>query len=81
MNTIRFYRGEENGIVKEEAKFAESLFREQYVQALIAVDKILAYPTSKEPSIVAFVEIEVKVNLHAWQPSHISYSRIANRSL
>lgn len=38
MNTIRFYRGEENGIVKEEAKFSESLFREQYVQALLAID-------------------------------------------
>lgn len=54
MNTIRFYRGEENGIVKEEAKFSESLFREQYVQALLAIDKILAHPTRNEPSIVAF---------------------------
>lgn len=54
MNTIRFFRGEENGIVKEEAKFSESLFREQYVQALLAIDKILAHPTRNEPSIVAF---------------------------
>ena len=54
MNTIRFYRGEENGIVKEETKFSESLFKEQYVQALLAIDKILAHPTKTEPSIVAF---------------------------
>lgn len=30
MNCIKFYRGEENGIVNEEKNYSESLFREQY---------------------------------------------------
>lgn len=54
MNPIKFYRGEENGIVKEEKNYSESLFREQYIQALLAIDKILANKTESEPSIVAF---------------------------
>lgn len=52
--TIKFYRNEENVVVIEKEKFEESLFIDQYVQALLAIDKKIAAKEEHEPSIVAF---------------------------
>lgn len=52
--TIKFYRNEENVVVIEKEKFEESLFIDQYVQALLAIDKKIATKEEHEPSIVAF---------------------------
>lgn len=38
MNRIKIYKGEENGIVKEVNGYSESLFAEQYSQALMLLD-------------------------------------------
>lgn len=54
MKTIKFYRGEENGIVVEHDNYEDSIFRDQYVKALLTVNRVLAQPSDREPGIVAF---------------------------
>lgn len=51
---IRFYCGEENGIVEEKKDYSESFFREQYVQAIRLFDHHLAYIQEDIPKVVAF---------------------------
>lgn len=54
METVRFYRGQEDEVVVEKSDFEQSIFREQYVLALQQIDKMLNAPKEKIPSILAF---------------------------
>ena len=54
MEYIKFYQGEEDGVVVEEKDYGQSIFREQYTQALLQLEKIVANPKDKVPSIIAF---------------------------
>lgn len=54
MENIKFYQGEEDGVVVEEKDYGQSIFREQYTQALLLLEKIVANPKDKVPSIIAF---------------------------
>ena len=54
MDTLKFYRGQEDIVVVEEQDYGESIFSEQYILALQQIDKIISKPKGKIPSIVAF---------------------------
>lgn len=54
MESIKFYQGQEDVVVIEETDFGQSIFREQYTQALLQLEKIVAKPKDSVPSIVAF---------------------------
>ena len=54
METLRFYRGQEDMVVVEEQDYGESIFSEQYILALRQIEKILSQPKDRIPSIVAF---------------------------
>ena len=54
MDTLKFYRGQENIVVVEEQDYGESIFSEQYILALRQIEKIISKPKKKIPSIVAF---------------------------
>lgn len=41
MDTIKFYIGEENGVVVEKNNFTESIFAEQYKQAIKVIGSML----------------------------------------
>ena len=51
---FRYYKGEENVVVVEKNNFTESLFREQYIQALQLVIDHLEHPKDNVPNLVAF---------------------------
>lgn len=54
METLRFYRGQEDIVVVEEQDYGESIFSEQYILALRQIEKMLSQPKENIPSIVAF---------------------------
>lgn len=54
MDTVRFYRGQEDVVVVEKKDFGQSIFREQYVLALQQLEKMVDNPKGGIPSIVAF---------------------------
>lgn len=51
---FRFYKGEENIVVVEKGNYEESLFREQYVQALKQVVDHVVHPKDDVPNLIAF---------------------------
>ena len=51
---FKYYKGKENEIVVEKESYEESLFREQYIQALKQVSEILAHPKDNVPNLIAF---------------------------
>lgn len=51
---IKFYCGEENGVVIEKDVIDESIFKEQYTKAIKLIDHIVEKPSNDIPSIVAF---------------------------
>ncbi len=51
---FRYYKGEENVVVVEKNNYTESLFREQYMQALQLVIDHLEHPRDSVPNLVAF---------------------------
>ena len=54
MDTIRFYRGQEDVVVVEKSDLGQSIFREQYVLALQQIEKMVSTPKDNIPSILAF---------------------------
>lgn len=54
MSEITFYLGEENGIVNEKDHFSDSIFSEQYKQALNVIESLLNSPSEDNPNIFAF---------------------------
>ena len=54
MDTLKFYRGQEDVVVVEEQDYNESIFSEQYILALRQIEKMLSQPKERIPSIVAF---------------------------
>lgn len=54
MDTIKFYRGEEDEVIIEDMNFETSIFSEQYSLALQQIERIISVPKNKIPSIVAF---------------------------
>lgn len=54
MDTIKFYIGEENGVVVEKNNFTESIFAEQYKQAIKVIGGMLDQPKNENPNIMAF---------------------------
>ena len=54
METLRFYRGQEDMVVVEKRDYGESIFSEQYILALRQIEKMLSQPKEMIPSIVAF---------------------------
>ena len=54
MSEIIFYLGEENGIVNEKDHFSDSIFSEQYKQALNVIESLLNSPSEDNPNIFAF---------------------------
>lgn len=54
MDTIKFYIGEENGVVVEKNNFTESIFAEQYKQAIKVIGSMLDQPKNENPNIMAF---------------------------
>lgn len=54
MGKIKFYIGEENGVVREGSDFNESIFSEQYQQAIKIVGSMLELPKNENPNILAF---------------------------
>lgn len=54
MESIKFIRGQEDVVVVEEKDYAQSIFKEQYVNALHQLDLLAEKPKDKIPSIVAF---------------------------
>ena len=51
---FRYYKGEENIVVVEKENYEESLFREQYIQALQLVTDLAEHPKKDVPNLVAF---------------------------
>lgn len=51
---FRYYKGEENIVVVEKGNYEESLFREQYLQALKQVTDHVAHPKDDVPNLIAF---------------------------
>lgn len=51
---FRYYIGEENIVVVEKENYEESLFREQYIQALQLVNDLAERPKDDVPNLVAF---------------------------
>lgn len=51
---FRYYKGEENIVVVEKDNYEESLFREQYVQALKQVTDHVEHPKDNIPNLIAF---------------------------
>lgn len=51
---FRYYKGEENIVVVEKENYEESLFREQYIQALQLVTDLAEHPKVDVPNLVAF---------------------------
>ena len=51
---FRYYKGEENIVVVEKKNYEESLFREQYAQALQLVTDIAEHPKDEVPNLVTF---------------------------
>ena len=51
---FRYYKGKENIVVVEQDNFEESLFREQYVQALQQVTDLIEHPKDDAPNLIAF---------------------------
>ena len=51
---FRYYKGEENIVVVEKKNYEESLFREQYAQALQLVTDIAEHPKDDVPNLVTF---------------------------
>lgn len=51
---FRYYKGEENIVVVEKENYEESLFREQYIQALQLVTELAEHPKEEVPNLVAF---------------------------
>ena len=51
---FRYYKGEENIVVVEKENYEESLFREQYIQALQLVTELAERPKKDVPNLVAF---------------------------
>lgn len=54
MESIKFYQGQENVVVIEDKDYGQSIFKEQYIQALLQLEKIIADPNDNIPSIIAF---------------------------
>lgn len=54
MSVTKFYIGEENGVVKERYDFKESIFLEQYKQAIKVIGGMLELPENENPNILAF---------------------------
>lgn len=54
MNSIKFYKGEENGLVVETDNMVESIFVEQYIQAFKQIDKLLCIETADIPNVITF---------------------------
>lgn len=54
MESIKFYQGQEDVVVVEEKDYGQSIFKEQYTQALLQLEKIVAKPKDEIPSIIAF---------------------------
>lgn len=54
MESIKFYHGEEDVVVIEKKDYALSIFKEQYTQALLQLEKLVASPKENIPSILTF---------------------------
>ena len=54
MESIKFYQGQEDVVVVEKRNYGESIFKEQYTQALLQLEKMVSSPKEKIPSILAF---------------------------
>ena len=54
MESIKFYQGQEDIVVVEDKNYSQSIFREQYIRALLQLEKLVAAPKEKVPSIIAF---------------------------
>lgn len=54
MPTVKYYKGEEKIVVVEKKDYAESIFSEQYAQALRLFDKIQNRPMDEVPNLLAF---------------------------
>ena len=54
MESIKFYQGEEDVVVIEKKDYGLSIFKEQYTQALLQLEKLVASPKENIPSILAF---------------------------
>ena len=51
---FRYFKGEENLVVVERNNYEESLFREQYIQALKQVTDHVEHPKDDVPNLIAF---------------------------
>lgn len=51
---FRYYKGEENIVVVEKGNYEESLFREQYIQALKQVTDHVEHPKDNVPNLITF---------------------------
>ena len=67
---IKFYCGEENGVVVEKDVIDESIFKEQYSKAIKLIDHIIVNPSKDIPSIVAFCGDRGEGKF-LWDPPHI----------
>lgn len=54
MPTIKYYIGEEKDVVIERKDYKESIFHEQYKQALMLTNRILRYASDSVPNLIAF---------------------------
>lgn len=54
MESIKFYQGQEDVVVVEEKDYGQSIFKEQYTQALLQLEKMVTSPKEDVPSILAF---------------------------
>ena len=54
MESIKFYQGEEDVVVIEKKDYGLSIFKEQYTQAVLQLEKLVASPKENIPSILAF---------------------------
>lgn len=69
MDTIKFYRGEENGIVKERGEYAQSIFSEQYVQSLKILEGLIEKMGTDKATVIGsdFKEME------DWAPNLVAF--------
>ena len=54
MATVKYYKGEEKIVVVEKEDYAESIFSEQYAQALRIFDRMQSRPMDEVPNLMAF---------------------------
>ena len=54
MKNIKFYNGEENGIIVEKTTYDDSIFKDQYIQALNLLQRLIDNPMTNTTNIIAF---------------------------